>query len=189
MLTTPPPPSAVGDPSAKLSRITQFLMATTPPPADETRSGAIQRTLFVNVDDVTSLARLPGGELLAGTAGGGIAEWSSDHQLAALGTSLEGLPSSHVRDLLLYNGTVKASTRAGLAERQGPGNWSVIALGLDLDIRLLRGGKGRAVAVTSEGSLFHSADGRSWSQFWLPALLPRDMVLMPGDVGCLLLGH
>ena len=121
----------------------------------------------------TSLELLPDGTLLVGTEGGGVLEMDEACTVLALGTTVDGLPSSHVRDLEVWDGMAWAATRGGLAVRGGPGRWAVPPGGRIGSAVSVKGCADGLLLLLHDGSLSWTADGESWMALEPPAPWPN----------------
>ncbi len=122
----------------------------------------IERTMLVSGQPATAVESLPDGTLLVGLEGGGVLEMNETGTVLALGTTVNGLPSSHVRDLAVWQGKVWAATRGGLAVREGPGNWTIPPGGRIGNAISVKGCEDGLLLLLWDGSLSWTADGESW---------------------------
>ena len=186
----------------RISSIVATLVALTmvapaawaPAPQDGSDSRAAEpgvSTLLVSLEEATCLLVLADGTFLSGHEGGGVAEWGPDSSLLVLATTVEGLPSAHVQDLAYWNGTAFAATRAGIAMRSAPGQWTTVS---NLSTESLGAGTRGLIAVDKVGVVLESRDGAAWSPVpirgdgmagvaWRLAVWSGDLLAMTNGVG------
>ncbi len=130
--------------------------------------------LFVNLNETTCLSVAQDGKVFTGSAGGGLAEWTSTGTLSMVSTSVGTLPSNHVVDLADSGGityAITASTEPSLVTTGSSGSgWSSPMVVNDASGPLthLRGGD-QLLVLDSAGAVFVSETGALWERPDLPS--------------------
>ena len=143
-----------------------FAMSCTMTAGDgiENRDGPdepIPTLLFTNIGQPTCVGGTVWGTL-TGSAGGGVAVWSG-HDLVALATTVEGLPSNHVNDVVKVGDGALAATRSGLAYMDGTRTWSVLTTAPPEEYIDLSSDGITHVALSANGSCYSAPGLTSWS--------------------------
>ncbi|NOQ54199.1 MAG: hypothetical protein GQ558_06305 [Thermoplasmata archaeon] len=135
--------------------------------------------LLVDLNETSCIAVAPDGKVFTGSDGAGLAEWTADGALSSVHTSVNGLPSNHITDMAVADGSTYAITtspdpRLLMTGAAGSG-WGPTGqvAGAKGPLVHLRGGD-QLLVLDARGTVFVSNDAPGWERPDLPGGIPSD---------------
>lgn len=133
--------------------------------------------LMVDLNETSCIAVAPEGNVFTGSDGGGLAEWTSDGGLSSVHTSVNGLPSNHITDMAVVDGTTYAITASPdprlLMTGATGSEWTLTGQVAGATGPLTYLGRSDGLIVLDAlGAVFISDDASGWERPDLPGGVP-----------------